>query len=111
MSQIFNKNLIDTAPSHRLTLIPIGFCPYLYGLCISVDRSENAIIFLQVYDAHLLPGHNVLKAMNLVAGSTVGVFKCDIGTVYAAPGKHCSFITVQSMLQQCTLHQVNIPHS
>ena len=65
------------------TLSVIGNC-----LC------KNTIIFIQVYDAHLLPGHNVLKAMNLVAGSTVGVFKCDIGTVYAAPGKHSSFITV-----------------
>ena len=58
-----------------------------------VALNSHACNIFQVYDAHLLPGHNVLKAMNLVAGSTVGVFKCDIGTVYAAPGKSSSFIT------------------
>ncbi len=30
----------------------------------------------------------MLRAANLVAGHTIGVFKCDLGTVYAAPGRY-----------------------
>ncbi len=62
---------------------------------LSCYQLPTCLFDRQVYDAHLLPGHNVLKAMNLVAGSTIGVFKCDLGTVYGAPGASC-FVTLRS---------------
>ena len=34
-----------------------------------------------------LPGRQVLRAGNLLAGRLIGEFKCDIGTVYSAPGE------------------------
>ena len=34
-----------------------------------------------------LPGRQVLRAGNLLAGRLIGEFKCDVGTVYAAPGE------------------------
>lgn len=33
-----------------------------------------------------IPGREVMKAGNVVFGRTIGVFKCDVGLVYAASG-------------------------
>ena len=41
---------------------------------------------MQVCHALSIPGRQVLKAGNLMVGRDIGVFKCDIATVCAAPG-------------------------
>ena len=47
-----------------------------------------------------LPGRQVLRAGNLLAGRLIGEFKCDVGTVYAAPGE-------LAMWARCMPLQVN----
>ncbi len=43
---------------------------------------------LQAYHAYGIPGREVVKVANIVAGKRlIGVFKCDVGTVYAAPSR------------------------
>ncbi len=43
----------------------------------------------QAMHTYGIPGREVMKAGNVVIGRTIGVFKCDVGLVYAANGKYC----------------------
>lgn len=56
----------------------------------------DKMITLTVTDATGLPGRSVLKAANVVAGSVIGVFKCDVGTIYTAPGQN-TYMQLQNM--------------
>jgi len=48
-------------------------------------------MLLQAYHAYGIPGRQMLRAGNMVAGKRlIGHFKCDLGTVFAAPGVYAS---------------------
>jgi len=49
---------------------------------------------LQAYHAYGIPGRQMLRAGNVVAGKRlIGHFKCDLGTIFAAPGKIASSLS------------------
>ena len=45
---------------------------------------------LQALHVYGLPGRELMKAGNVLLGRTIGVFKCDVGMVYAAYGTFTS---------------------
>ena len=62
-----------------------------YQVTMTLDK-PCLLSSLKAYDATRLPGRSVLKAGKILAGSVIGAFKCDVGTVYAAPGTSASTI-------------------
>jgi len=53
------------------------------------------LIWWQAFHAYGIPGRQMLRAGNVVAGKRlIGHFKCDIGTIFAAPGDCLSALII-----------------
>ena len=60
------------------------------------ERVDDFDMFCQALHSIAIPGRRVLKAGNLLAGRTIGEFKCDVGTVYSNHGMYaCMWVEMQ----------------
>ena len=58
------------------------------NLLIEISVGYGRVYIFQAYHAYGIPGRQMLRAGNMVAGKKlIGNFKCDVGTVYSATGK------------------------
>lgn len=65
---------------------------------------------LQAYHAYGIPGRQMLRAGNMVAGKKLlGHFKCDLGTVYTASGKTTAKFQLFNLVQAVSCHS-RAPH-
>ena len=70
-----------------MPLLPI-LCTPTPSIIYPYPLHYGPTLYHQVSHALSIPGRKVLQATNFVVGREIGVFKCDIGTVYAAPGMY-----------------------